>query len=69
MHVLFESSDDHADSALLNVLPGTVTKLEAWDVSVPHVGWNGVIHTNHSMSLGATVSADAELVRRYCFVV
>lgn len=62
MHFLFDSSDDHPDTKLLGVLAGSVSKLESWDASVPHIGWNGLTHVDLTASLSGNESSDVELV-------
>ena len=42
MQLLFESSDEHEGSAGLGLLPGTVGRLRAPGLKVPHIGWNTV---------------------------
>jgi glutamine amidotransferase len=42
MQLLFERSDEHEGAAGLGVLPGTVTRLRAPGLKIPHIGWNEV---------------------------
>jgi imidazole glycerol-phosphate synthase subunit HisH len=42
MQLLFESSTEHEGAAGLGLLSGTVTRLEAPGLKVPHIGWNEV---------------------------
>jgi glutamine amidotransferase len=42
MQLLFESSAEHEGAEGLGLLPGTVTRLEAPGLKVPHIGWNAV---------------------------
>ena len=42
MQLLFEHSEEHEGAAGLGLLPGTVTRLEAAGLKVPHIGWNTV---------------------------
>jgi glutamine amidotransferase len=42
MQLLFDSSEEHEGAAGLGLLPGTVTRLEAPGLKVPHIGWNTV---------------------------
>jgi glutamine amidotransferase len=42
MQLLFDSSEEHERAAGLGLLPGTVTRLEAPGLKVPHIGWNTV---------------------------
>jgi glutamine amidotransferase len=42
MQVLFEHSDER-DTKCLGVIPGSVSKFNAADVKVPHMGWNEVL--------------------------
>jgi imidazole glycerol-phosphate synthase subunit HisH len=42
MQLLFDSSDEHEGSTGLGLLPGTVTRLDAPGLKVPHIGWNTV---------------------------
>ncbi len=43
MQLLFDHSEEHEGAAGLGLLPGTVTRLEAPGLKVPHIGWNTVI--------------------------
>ncbi len=40
MQLLFESSTEHEGAAGLGLLGGTVTRLEAPGLKIPHIGWN-----------------------------
>ena len=40
MQLLFESSTEHEGDAGLGLLAGTVTRLEAPGLNLPHIGWN-----------------------------
>ncbi len=62
MHVLFESSDDHPELDLLGLLPGSVGKLESWDVPVPHIGWNDISCVNPSVVASGGYLEDAPSV-------
>ena len=42
MQLLFESSTEHEGGEGLGLLAGTVTRLEAPGLKVPHIGWNRV---------------------------
>lgn len=42
MQVLFESSTEHEGAEGLGLLAGTVTRLEAPGLKIPHIGWNTV---------------------------
>jgi glutamine amidotransferase len=42
MQLLFESSEEGEPTRGLGLLPGTVTRLRAGDLRVPHIGWNTV---------------------------
>jgi imidazole glycerol-phosphate synthase subunit HisH len=42
MQLLFDSSTEHEGSGGLGLLPGTVTRLDAPGLKVPHIGWNTV---------------------------
>jgi glutamine amidotransferase len=42
MQLLFESSTEHEGAEGLGLLAGTVTRLEAPGLKVPHIGWNTV---------------------------
>ncbi len=45
MQLLFESSDEHEGAEGLGLLAGTVTRLDAPGLKVPHIGWNTVTFT------------------------
>ena len=63
MHVLFENSDDHPELELLGFLPGSVGKLESWDVPVPHIGWNDISCVDPSVVASGGYAEDAPSVR------
>ena len=42
MQLLFESSEEHEGGEGLGLLPGTVTRLDAPGLKIPHIGWNTV---------------------------
>jgi glutamine amidotransferase len=42
MQLLFDSSEEHEGARGLGLLPGTVTRLRAPGLKVPHIGWNTV---------------------------
>ena len=42
MQLLFESSVEHEGADGLGLLAGTVTRLEAPGLKIPHIGWNAV---------------------------
>ncbi len=48
MQLLATRGTEHGDSAGLGLIPGTVVRMEANGVRVPHVGWNDVrfVHTD-----------------------
>ena len=41
LHALFESSEESTDFEGLGLIPGCVKKFDV-DLSVPHIGWNGI---------------------------
>jgi len=41
LHALFESSEESTDFEGLGLIPGRVKKFDV-DLSVPHIGWNGI---------------------------
>ena len=42
MQLLFEGSDEHEGATGLGLLRGTVTRLQAPGLKIPHIGWNTV---------------------------
>ena len=42
MQLLFEASTEHEGAAGLGLLEGTVTRLDAPGLKIPHIGWNEV---------------------------
>ena len=48
MQLLFESSDEHEGATGLGLLPGTVTRLDAPGLKIPHSGWNEVTFSRPS---------------------
>jgi imidazole glycerol-phosphate synthase subunit HisH len=48
MQLLFDSSEEHEGAAGLGLLPGTVTRLDAPGLKVPHIGWNKVTFSRPS---------------------
>jgi glutamine amidotransferase len=59
MQLLFESSDEHEGAAGLGLLPGTVTRLRAPGLKIPHIGWNTVTFTRPSLLTGGLGEAAA----------
>jgi imidazole glycerol-phosphate synthase subunit HisH len=49
MQLLFESSTEHEGAAGLGLLAGTVTRLAAPGLKIPHIGWNKVSFSRPSM--------------------
>jgi imidazole glycerol-phosphate synthase subunit HisH len=49
MQLLFEWSEEHEGAAGLALLPGTVTRLRAPGLKVPHIGWNTVTFARASV--------------------
>ena len=49
MQLLFEGSEEHEGAAGLGLLPGTVTRLRAPGLKVPHIGWSTVTFTRPSV--------------------
>jgi glutamine amidotransferase len=52
MQLLFDSSTEHEGAAGLGLLGGTVTRLEAPGLKVPHIGWNEVAFARPSALTG-----------------
>jgi glutamine amidotransferase len=48
MQLLFERSTELGDTAGLGLIAGEVTRLEAGDLRIPHIGWNDVTFTRPS---------------------
>jgi glutamine amidotransferase len=48
MQLLFESSTEHEGATGLGLLAGTVTRLDAPGLKVPHIGWNVVTFERES---------------------
>jgi glutamine amidotransferase len=59
MQLLFDSSEEHEGAAGLGLLPGTVTRLDAPGLKVPHIGWNTVTFTRPSALTGGLGEAAA----------
>jgi glutamine amidotransferase len=49
MQLLFDSSEEHEGATGLGLLPGTVTRLDAPGLKIPHIGWNTVTFARPSM--------------------
>jgi glutamine amidotransferase len=49
LQLLFDASDEHEGAAGLGLLPGTVTRLRAPGLKVPHIGWNTVAFERPSL--------------------
>jgi glutamine amidotransferase len=52
MQLLFERSDEHEGATGLGLLPGTVTRLRAPGLKIPHIGWNEVTFSRPSALTG-----------------
>jgi glutamine amidotransferase len=48
MQLLFERSEEHEGATGLALLPGTVTRLRAPGLKIPHIGWNEVVFSRPS---------------------
>jgi len=48
MQLLFESSTEHEGAVGLGLLAGTVTRLQAPGLKIPHIGWDEVTFTRPS---------------------
>lgn len=48
MQLLFESSEEHHGDTGLGILPGTIKRLDAPGLKLPHIGWNAVRWTQPS---------------------
>jgi len=48
LQVLFEGSEESPGIEGLNIIPGQVKRFPYSDLSVPHMGWNGLIHKKES---------------------
>jgi imidazole glycerol-phosphate synthase subunit HisH len=48
MQLLFEGSEEHEGATGLGLLPGTVTRLRAPGLKIPHIGWNEVTFSRPS---------------------
>ena len=59
LQALFDGSDESPGVAGLGIIPGLVHRFDAPDLSVPHMGWNG-IRVRHPSPL-CEVAADAKL--------
>ena len=49
MQLLFESSTEHEGAEGLGLLAGTVTRLDAPGLKIPHIGWNEVGFTRPAL--------------------
>lgn len=58
MQLLFESSDEHGGAAGLGLLPGSVSRLQAPGLKLPHIGWSPVRIEGEAPLLGGL--ADGE---------
>jgi glutamine amidotransferase len=59
MQLLFDWSDEHEGAAGLGLLPGTVTRLDAPGLKVPHIGWSTVAFSRPSALTGGLGDAAA----------
>ena len=48
MQLLFTRSDEHEGAEGLDLIPGTVVKLEAPGLNIPHIGWHTVTFERES---------------------
>ncbi len=49
MQLLFSSSSEHEGAAGLDLIPGTVTRLRAPGLKIPHIGWHTVTFERESV--------------------
>jgi imidazole glycerol-phosphate synthase subunit HisH len=59
MQLLFDASEEHEGAAGLGLLPGTVTRLDAPGLKVPHIGWNTVTFVRPSALIAGLGDAAA----------
>jgi imidazole glycerol-phosphate synthase subunit HisH len=52
MQLLFDSSEEHEGASGLGLLPGSVARLRAPGLKIPHIGWNAVTFTRPSTLTG-----------------
>lgn len=48
MQMLFEKSDEIAETAGLGLIPGEVRRIPSKNVIIPHMGWNALVITQES---------------------
>ena len=58
MQTLFEGSEESPAHAGLGLIAGTVQRFDSSKVSVPHIGWNGVLRHRRSHVLDALQADD-----------
>jgi imidazole glycerol-phosphate synthase len=58
MQTLFASSEESPEYTGLGVIPGAVTRFDSSKVTVPHIGWNGVMRHKQSHVADALVAED-----------
>jgi len=59
MQLLFSSSEEHEGAEGLDLIPGTVTRLRAPGLKIPHIGWHTVTFERESVlteGLGAAAA-------------
>jgi glutamine amidotransferase len=69
MQLLFERSTELGDTAGLGLIAGEVTRLEAGDLRVPHIGWNDVTFTRSSPLTADLPRGDAAFYHVHSYAV
>ena len=65
--ILFESSTEHENSIGLGLLPGNITKIQAADLKIPHMGWNSCkIQNNATMFNAIETNTYFYFVHSFC---
>ncbi|MCG6939672.1 MAG: imidazole glycerol phosphate synthase subunit HisF [Thiohalocapsa sp.] len=66
LQCLFEGSDESPETAGLGVIPGRIGRFPASDLSVPHMGWNGLRVCRESSLLAGLERDRFYFVHSYC---
>jgi len=70
LQVLAEKGIEHGEHMGLGWIPGTVTKLQADGLLLPHIGWNNIqIKKQHDLVKGFKAHSDFYFLHSYAFEV
>lgn len=65
LQILFESSEESPDAKGLGIFKGTVKKINAENLKIPHMGWNSIIFNDSKLFHGINQNSYVYFVHSY----